>query len=77
MAGLLVGVLIELAVVYWSNLFPITTIWVSAASQFFGGGNGVLIAVVLSMIADATNEEERFVHTCADPVRVYNPAKLK
>lgn len=60
-AGILVGALIELAVVYWNNIFPITAIWFSAAGQLLGGGNGVLIAVVLSMIADTTNEEDRFV----------------
>lgn len=63
MTGLLVGALIELAVVYWSDVFPITAIWASSAGQLIGGGNGVLIAVVLSMIADATTEEDRFVHT--------------
>lgn len=61
MAGLLVGALIELAVVYWNNIFPITAIWASAAGQLIGGGNGVLIAVVLSMIADTTNEEDRAI----------------
>ncbi|RWA06824.1 hypothetical protein EKO27_g8282 [Xylaria grammica] len=61
MTGLLVGALIELAVVYWSDVFPITAIWASAAGQLIGGGNGVLIAVVLSMIADATNEEDRAI----------------
>ncbi|KAF2970991.1 hypothetical protein GQX73_g2580 [Xylaria multiplex] len=61
MTGLLVGALIELAVVYWSDVFPITAIWASAAGQLVGGGNGVLIAVVLSMIADATNEEDRAI----------------
>ncbi|KAI1298242.1 major facilitator superfamily domain-containing protein [Xylaria venustula] len=60
MTGLLVGALIELAVVYWSNVFPITAIWASSAGQLLGGGNGVLIAVVLSMIADATNEEDSY-----------------
>jgi hypothetical protein len=61
MVGILVGALIELAVVYWNKIFPITAIWASAAGQLIGGGNGVLIAVVLSMIADTTNEEDRFV----------------
>ncbi|KAI0431528.1 major facilitator superfamily domain-containing protein [Xylaria sp. FL1042] len=61
MTGLLVGALIELAVVYWSNVFPITAIWASSVGQLIGGGNGVLIAVVLSMIADATNEEDRAI----------------
>jgi hypothetical protein len=63
MAGLLIGAIMQLAVVYWNNVFPITAIWASSAAQLIGGGNGVLIAVVLSMIADATNEEERFVYT--------------
>ncbi|KAI0409397.1 major facilitator superfamily domain-containing protein [Xylaria palmicola] len=61
MTGGLLGALIELAVVYWSNVFPITAIWASAAGQALGGGNGVLIAVVLSMIADATSEEQRAI----------------
>ncbi|KAI3340610.1 major facilitator superfamily domain-containing protein [Ustulina deusta] len=61
MTGLLVGALIELAVVYWSDVFPITAIWASSAGQLIGGGNGVLIAVVLSMIADATTEEDRAI----------------
>ncbi|KAI0877832.1 major facilitator superfamily domain-containing protein [Hypoxylon argillaceum] len=60
-AGILISALIELAVVYWNNVFPITAIWASAAGQLIGGGNGVLIAVVLSMIADATNEEDRAI----------------
>ncbi|KAI0539742.1 major facilitator superfamily domain-containing protein [Xylaria digitata] len=61
MTGLLVGALMELAVVYWSDVFPITAIWASSAGQLVGGGNGVLIAVVLSMIADTTNEEDRAI----------------
>lgn len=42
-------------------MFPITAIWASSAGQLIGGGNGVLIAVVLSMIADITNEEDRAI----------------
>ncbi|KAI0856976.1 major facilitator superfamily domain-containing protein [Xylaria cubensis] len=61
MTGGLIGSLIELGVLYWSDMFPITAIWASSAGQFIGGGNSVLIAVVLSMIADATNEEERAI----------------
>ncbi|KAI1177378.1 major facilitator superfamily domain-containing protein [Nemania sp. FL0916] len=61
MAGMFLGAAMEIAVVYWSNVFPITAIWASSASQLVGGGNGVLIAVVLSMIADATTEEERAI----------------
>ncbi|RYC57945.1 hypothetical protein CHU98_g8261 [Xylaria longipes] len=50
-----------LPVLYWSDVFPITAVWAASAGQLIGGGNGVLIAVVLSMIADATNEEERAI----------------
>ncbi|KAI1425755.1 major facilitator superfamily domain-containing protein [Xylaria sp. FL1777] len=60
MTGLLMGSLIELAVVYWNNVFPITAIWASSVGQLIGGGSGVLIAVVLSMIADATTEEDSY-----------------
>ncbi|KAI0467216.1 major facilitator superfamily domain-containing protein [Xylaria cf. heliscus] len=61
MLGGLIGSLMEMAVLYWSDVFPITAIWASAAGQLIGGGNGVLIAVVLSMIADATSEEDRAI----------------
>ncbi|KAI1752196.1 major facilitator superfamily domain-containing protein [Xylaria castorea] len=61
MTGGFIGSLIELGVLYWSDVFPITAIWASSAGQLIGGGNSVLIAVVLSMIADATNEEERAI----------------
>ncbi|KAI3324497.1 major facilitator superfamily transporter [Xylariaceae sp. AK1471] len=59
MLGLLVGALVQLAVVYWRDVFPVTAIWASSAGQLIGGGNAVLLAVILSMIADATNEEDR------------------
>ncbi|KAI1436866.1 major facilitator superfamily domain-containing protein [Xylaria sp. CBS 124048] len=61
MFGLLVGSLIEMAVIYWRNVFPITAIWISSSSQLIGGGNGMLVAVVLSMVADATSEEGRAI----------------
>ncbi|KAI0452339.1 major facilitator superfamily domain-containing protein [Xylaria acuta] len=61
MTGGLIGSLFQLAVLYWNNVFPITAIWASSAGQLIGGGNSVLIAVVLSMIADATNEEDRAI----------------
>jgi MFS family permease len=61
MLGLVVGVFVELVVVYWRDVFPVTAVWAASAGQLIGGGNAVLVAVVLSMIADATNETDRFV----------------
>ncbi|KAI8955541.1 major facilitator superfamily domain-containing protein [Xylaria longipes] len=60
LTGGVIGYLIEMVVLYWSDVFPITAVWAASAGQLIGGGNGVLIAVVLSMIADATNEEESY-----------------
>ncbi|KAI1827491.1 major facilitator superfamily domain-containing protein [Xylaria intraflava] len=61
MCGLLTASLLELAIVYRRDIFPITAIWFSSSCQLIGGGNGVLVAIVLSMIADATTEEGRAI----------------
>lgn len=61
MTGLLMSALIEMAVVYWHNTFPLTGIWLSSTGQFIGGGNAMLIAVIFAMVTDATKEEDRFV----------------
>lgn len=67
MLGLLLAAIIELVVIYWRNIFPVTLIWASTAGQLVGGGNAVLAAVILSMIADATTEEDRFVFNFSSP----------
>ncbi|KAI1818184.1 major facilitator superfamily transporter [Poronia punctata] len=58
-AGLLVSVLMEMTVVYWHDVFPLTAVWAAAAGQAIGGGDAVLIAVISTMVTDATREEDR------------------
>ncbi|KAI1267607.1 major facilitator superfamily transporter [Xylariaceae sp. FL1019] len=57
--GLILGAIWALIVVYWR--LPITAIWASCLGQLIGGGNTVLLAIILSMISDATKEEERAI----------------
>ncbi|KAI8630121.1 major facilitator superfamily transporter [Xylariaceae sp. FL1651] len=59
--GLLFGGLIQLAVVYWRDVFPLTAIWASAIGPLIGGGNPVLAGVIFSMVSDATSEEQRTI----------------
>ncbi|KAI0397355.1 major facilitator superfamily transporter [Xylariaceae sp. FL0594] len=59
MTGLLMSALIEMAVVYWHDAFPLTAIWLSSTGQLVGGGNAVLGAVIFTMVTDATREEDR------------------
>ncbi|KAI1342802.1 major facilitator superfamily transporter [Xylariaceae sp. FL0016] len=57
--GAILGLLWIMTVAYFSNVFPIEAVWLASAGMLLGGGDALLIAVVLSMITDATNEEER------------------
>ncbi|KAI0141636.1 major facilitator superfamily transporter [Xylariaceae sp. FL1272] len=60
-SGLILGAIWALIVVYWRHVFPLTAIWATCLGSLIGGGNTVLLAIILSMISDATKEEERAV----------------
>ncbi|KAI1331335.1 MFS general substrate transporter [Xylariaceae sp. FL0255] len=49
------------AVLYWHSVFPVTAIWYSCLFHLIGGGTPVTQAILLSMVTDATSEEERGV----------------
>lgn len=46
-------------VLWFRDLFPVQLVWLDAVGPLIGGGNPVLVALLLSMLADATSEEER------------------
>ncbi|CAJ2500450.1 Uu.00g033030.m01.CDS01 [Anthostomella pinea] len=78
-AGLVMGLLWTMAVVYFHNALQLEAVWLASAGSLLGGGNAVLIGVILSMISDATNEEERAIafmrtHVCSLGGNLLSPA---
>ncbi|KAI2630311.1 MFS general substrate transporter [Hypomontagnella submonticulosa] len=59
----LFGQLLEIfwcmAVLYFHKAFPVELMWLGSGGLLLGGGNAVLLGIVLSMITDSTTEEER------------------
>lgn len=53
------GAACTITVLWFRDVFPVKLIWLEAVAQLVGGGNPVAIGMLLSIIADATNEEER------------------
>lgn len=48
-----------MAVLYFHKAFPVELMWLGSGGLLLGGGNAVLLGIVLSMITDSTTEEER------------------
>lgn len=67
--GITMGAAISTMVLWFRSIFPVELIWLEAVPQLIGGGNPVAIGLLLSVIADATNEEERQVNT-SSPARL-------
>ena len=59
--GFVVNSLITIAVLWFSNVFPLRAVWLSTLGWFLGGGPVVAFALVWTMMADVTTEEERYV----------------
>lgn len=59
--GLVTGILIQMTVLYFHNVFPIRLVWLSSVGIAIGGGNPVLLAIILSIVTDATAEKDRSV----------------
>ncbi|KAI0008716.1 MFS general substrate transporter [Xylariaceae sp. FL0662B] len=53
------GILWNMMVLRFHHVVPIELIWLGSASPLLGGGGAVLVGFLLSMITDATTEEER------------------
>lgn len=48
-----------LAVLWFSDVLPLRTVWLSCLSWLFGGGPVVAFAIIWTMMADVTEEAER------------------
>lgn len=57
--GMMIGSAVTMLVLWFRDVFPVELIWLEAAAQVIGGGNPVAMGLLLSIIADATTEEER------------------
>jgi MFS family permease len=57
--GFILNMIISGTVLWWSNIFPLRAIWISALAWLFGGGLVVAAALVWTMMADVTTEKQR------------------
>jgi MFS family permease len=62
--GFILNVLITGVTLYFSNIFPLRAVWLSALAWLFGGGLVVAAAVIWTMMADVTTEAQRWVARC-------------
>lgn len=53
------GCACTMTVLWFRDIFPVKLIWLEAVAQLVGGGNPVAMGMLLSIIADVTDEEER------------------
>jgi hypothetical protein len=59
LGGIILGLLVQMVVVRFNNIFPIRLVWLASASPLLGGGLAVLSAVVMSVATDVTSEDQR------------------
>lgn len=43
----------------WSTVIPLRMVWLSAVFKIIGGGDQVLMAIAMVIVADVFNEDER------------------
>ncbi|KAI1759273.1 MFS general substrate transporter [Hypoxylon sp. FL1150] len=61
LCGMLVNIFWRMAVVYFHTAVPIQLVWLGSAGLLIGGGQAVLLGILLSMTTDSTTEEERAI----------------
>ncbi|KAL5001289.1 major facilitator superfamily domain-containing protein [Aspergillus recurvatus] len=59
--GFVLNCVIMFVVMWFDDVFPLRATWASCLTFVFGGGPVVTIAVIFTMMADVTTEEERAV----------------
>ncbi|KAI1392694.1 MFS general substrate transporter [Hypoxylon trugodes] len=59
--GTVLNILWGVTVLYFNNVLPVELIWLGSAGYLIGGGNAILIGIILSIITDSTTEEKRGV----------------
>ncbi|KAJ5234128.1 uncharacterized protein N7469_003296 [Penicillium citrinum] len=57
--GFAVNSIITVAVMWFSDIFPLRAIWLSSLGWLIGGGPVVAFAIIWTMMADVTTESER------------------
>ena len=62
--GFALNSLMILAVLRFSDIFPLRAVWLSCLTWVLGGGPVVAFAIIWTMMADVTTEEERYVAIC-------------
>lgn len=61
--GFALNSLVILGVLWFSDIFPLRAVWLSCLAWVFGGGPVVAFAIIWTMMADVTTEDERYVST--------------
>lgn len=64
--GFALNSVIVLAVMWFSDIFPLRAIWFSSLAWLLGGGPVVAFAIIWTMMADVTTEEERYLFSLLD-----------
>jgi len=49
-------------VIWYHDIFPVRAVWISSLFQVVGGGNGIPMTMVYSMIVDVQSENSRCSH---------------
>ncbi|KAJ5450750.1 uncharacterized protein N7458_007199, partial [Penicillium daleae] len=57
--GMLLGELWVRLVAFWPNVLPLRLVWLTGLFRVIGGGDQVVVAIALVMVADVFSEEER------------------
>ncbi|KAJ5751037.1 hypothetical protein N7533_008065 [Penicillium manginii] len=57
--GFAINSIITVAVMWFSDIFPLRAIWLSSLAWLIGGGPVVAFAIIWTMMADVTTESER------------------
>ncbi|KAL2863440.1 putative MFS transporter [Aspergillus lucknowensis] len=57
--GFILNCIIMFIVMWFSDIFPLRAVWASCLTFVFGGGPVVTLAIIYTMMADVTTEEER------------------
>ncbi|KAJ5945417.1 hypothetical protein N7516_005585 [Penicillium verrucosum] len=57
--GILLGEIWVRIVCLWSTVIPLRMVWLSAVFKIIGGGDQVLMAIAMVIVADVFNEDER------------------
>ncbi|PYH82499.1 MFS general substrate transporter [Aspergillus uvarum CBS 121591] len=57
--GFVLNCLMQLAVMWFPDTFPLRTVWASSLAWLLGGGPVVAFAIIWTMMSDVSTEEER------------------